>query len=184
MLLYFGMWATFLKLEWSKFNGWKPLVIPCFIILIISFRQFKHYIIPNWIPLLNAESITTRYMIIPLVIVSIIAAINLQGFIEKYWQWKKVKYIMIFCISALALFLFNHSRLWRMHKVQNEFIWYNSWNEGERIGHEELATIQLLIINNLNDTVYIAAFWIGLVVSVISSFLVVWWLWWKPKITV
>ena len=84
-------------------------------------------------------------MIIPLVIVSIIATINLQGFIEKYWQWKKVKYVIIFSISVLALFLFNHSRLWRMHKVQNEFHWYNSWNEIPQKGYEELVAIQLYI---------------------------------------
>ena len=72
MLVYFGMWGPFLKLEWSKFNGWKSLALPCFIILIISFRRFKFFLIPNWIPLLNAESVTARYMIIPLVIVSIV----------------------------------------------------------------------------------------------------------------
>ena len=125
-----------------------------------------------------------RYMIIPLVIVSIIAAINLQGFIQKYWQRKRVKYFMIFCISAIALFLFDHSRVWRMHKIENEHFWYISWNEKLRIAEENVANTQLLISNNMNDTLYIAAFWFGLVVSILSSIIVVWWLWWKPKITV
>ena len=179
-LVYLGMWAPYLRLEWSKFKGWKSLALPCLIILIISFRQWKHYIIPNWIPLLNAESMTTRYMIIPLVIVIVIAAINLQGFMQKYWKWKRVKYVIILSISALAYFLFNHSRLWRMHKLQNEFYWYNSWNENERIGHERAVDMQLYINNNMNDTVYILAFWIGLTVSILSLLLAVWLLWQGP----
>jgi hypothetical protein len=187
-LVYLGMLAPFLRLEWSRFKGWKALVVPCFVILIISFRQWKHFIIPNFIPLLNAESMTTRYMIIPLVIIIFISAINFQGFMERYWQWKKVKYVMFLSISALALFLFNHSRLWRMHKVQNEFYWYNSWHEGERVGHERVVDIQLYINNNMNDTIYIVAFWIGLTVSILSLFLAVWLLWRGPlkisKITI
>ena len=71
-----------------------------------------------------------------------------------------------------------------MHKVQNEYDWYNSWHESERIPQEIVSNIQLLISNNMNDTLYIAAFWFGLVVSILSSIIVVWWLRWKPKITV
>ena len=36
-------------------------------------------------------------------IVIVIAAINLQGFMQKYWKWKRVKYVIILSISALAL---------------------------------------------------------------------------------
>ena len=121
-------------------------------------------------------------MIIPLVIVTIIAAINFQGFMDRYWKWKRVRYLLFLSIITLALFLLNHSRLWRMHKVQNEFFSYNAWNEGERISYEWLVDVQLYINNNMNDTVYIIAFWIGLTVSVLSFFLAVWWLLRKPSI--
>ena len=180
LLAYFGMWAPFLRLEWTRFRGWKALALPCLIILIISFRRWKFFIIPNWIPLLNAESTTTRYMIIPLVIVTVIAAINLQGFIDKHWQWKRVRYLLISSIAGLALFLFNHSRLWRMHRVQSEVLGYNSWNENESVPRESLVNLRLFIDNNMNDTIYISACWIGLVGSVLSLCLVVGWLWWKP----
>ena len=69
-----------------------------------------------------------------------------------------------------------------MHKVQNEFFSYNAWNEGERISYEWSVDVQLYINNNMNDTVYIIAFWIGLTVSVLSFFLAVWWLLRKPSI--
>ena len=179
-LFYFGIWAPFMKHKWTKLNLWKTLILPCSIILFISFRRFKYILIPNWIPLLNAESITTRYMIIPLLIVTFIATINLQGFIDKYWKWKNVRYLLVISIFSLTLFLFNHSRLWRMHKVQNEFISYNSWNEGERIAHEYYINLQLYINNNMDDKIYIIAFLMGLFLSVISFFLVILWLWRKP----
>ena len=89
------------------------------------------------------------------------------------------------------MFLFNHSRLWRMHKTQNEFDWFNSWHENERIGHEKVIDVQLYLNDNqictgalacnLTETAYIAAFWIGLTVSILSLFLAVWLLWWERR---
>jgi len=183
-LVYFGIWGPFLKLDWQRFKGWSIMALPCIIIFALSFGKLRGYVIPVWVPFLNIERIPSRYMIIPLVIVTVIAAINFEGFIRKYRSQKRVLYFLAISVIMLAGFLFNHSRVWRMHKIQNTQDWYNLFNGNSRISHQSIINTQLLISNNMNDTLYIAAFWFGLVVSILSSIIVVWWLWWKPKITV
>ena len=182
LLVFLGMVPSFLKLSWEKFTIWKSLTLPCIIMLLISIRHFKHYIIPNWIPLLNAESMTTRYMIIPLALVTVIAAINLQGLLKEYCHLKRVKYLMVLSIGVITCFLFNHTREWRMHKVQDEFYWWhNSFDKAGLLYHQQMLGTHLYINNNMGDIIYIAAFYIGLLVSLLSSIVVVCWLWrdWK-----
>ena len=156
------------------------MALPCIIIFGLSFGQLRGYVIPTWVPFLNIERLPTRYMVIPLLIVTVIAAINFEGFIRKYWSQKRVLYFLVISVLMLAGFLFNHSRVWRMHKVQNTQDWYNSFNENDRIIHQGIFDTQLYINNNLNDSIYIAAFWIGLTVSILSLFLAVWLLWRGP----
>ena len=62
-----------------------------------------------------------RYMIVPLILLTVIATINFQGFVEYYRSSKRVNFVLIGAIGVMALFLFNHSRLWRNHLVQNQF---------------------------------------------------------------
>ena len=176
-LVYFGIWGPFLKLDWQRFQGWSTMALPCIIIFGLSFWELREYMIPTWVPFLNIERLPTRYMVIPLLFVTVIASINFEGFIRKYWSQKRVIYFLVISVFTLAVFLFNHSRVWRMHKVQNEFYWYNSFNENERIIYQGIFNIQLYINNNLNDTIYIAAFWSGLTLSILSLFLAAWLLW-------
>ena len=72
LLVYFSLWTHVIQASWRKFNGWKYFLIPSLLITIISFYKFKFYIVPDFIPLLNAESLFHRYMIIPLIFLTII----------------------------------------------------------------------------------------------------------------
>jgi len=181
-LVYFGIWGLFLKLDWQRFQGWSIMALPCIIIFGLSFWNLREYVIPSWVPFLNIERVPSRYMIIPLLIVTVIAAINFEGFIRKYWSQKRVRYFLVISVLMLAGFLFNHSRVWRMHKVQNTQDWYMSLPSNEAVAKilEGIANRELYINNNLNDTIYIAAFWIGLTVSILSLFLAFWLLWRGP----
>lgn len=172
-LLYFGFWGNYKKRDWAQFKGWGAMAIPCLIMVIISFRRFKQYIIPNFIPLLNSTGNPMRYMIFPLLITIIIAAINMQGFINKYGRRRQVKYLLVVMLIAMAGFLFNHSRLWRLHRVQNEFdrvVANHLW------GTKSPSQVILSIVNNMSDTIYIYSFWVGLAISIVAFILVLWWL--------
>jgi len=110
-------------------------------------------------------------MIIPLIFLTIVASINFQGFIEHYKSIKRIKFTIIGIISVLALFLFNHSRIWRFHKLENEFEWANGLLSD--ISTSNLRAADLTISNsNLEvHSLYIVSIWTGLVVSLISFFI-------------
>jgi hypothetical protein len=171
ILIYFSLWANLIEVPWRKFKAWKYFVIPTLLITIISFYKLKYFIVPDFIPLLNAQSFTSRYMIIPLIFLTIVASINFQGFIEHYKSIKRIKFTIIGIISVLALFLFNHSRIWRFHKLENEFEWANGLLSD--ISTSNLRAADLTISNsNLEvHSLYIVSIWTGLVVSLISFFI-------------
>lgn len=185
LLVYFGIWAPFMRFGWTRFCGWSAMAVPCILMVVISCRHWKHLIIPNWIPFLNGEGTTMRYMIIPLLIVAVIAAVNFQGFVLKYWSRKRVRYLLIFLLTAVAAFLFTHSSIWRMHKVQHEF---DSWiaQHADEILSGELTVreyytahhkLVLHIRNDPEDVLYIAFVWIGLAGTCLSMAVAAWWLW-------
>ena len=151
--------------------------MPIAIMIFISFRHFKHLIIPQWIPLLNSESVTTRYMIIPLLVILLIAVINLQHFIDKGLNRIRIKITIFSLITLIFYSLINHSRHWRMHVIDNEHLWYI-----------ELVSITVglkttpLLENNYNDTIYIYTFWAGVLITLISVVLIITWFSFNKKL--
>jgi hypothetical protein len=185
LLVYFGMFVPFMKFEWRKFRGWSPILVPCAVFLIISIRRFKYFIIPKWLPFFNGEGFTSRYMIVPLIVISVISAVNMQGFINKYWNQKRARCFLVFSMILLSFFMINHSRVWRMHKVQWE---YDSWQiqNADEIYTNGLTTkefydehhkIILHIDNNPEDIIYFALCGVGLLGTCMSLTFCFWWLW-------
>ncbi len=166
-LVYFSLWGHVIKAPWRKFTGWKYFILPCLLITVISFRQFKFYIVPDFIPILNAESLFHRYIIFALILLTIIATINIQGFVEHYKNIKRINIVLIGSISLMALFLFNHSRLWRNHLVQNQYDWTQKIHPEPSVAF--LRETELLITNSNVDTLYVTAFWGGWIITFISS---------------
>lgn len=171
LILFFAFWGYVREYTWMQFSLWRKIAIPLFFITIISFGPLKRFLIPDFLPLLNGESLTSRYMIIPLLFVTVIAAVNMNGFLRS----TKRRILSITLISGLLLvmagFLFNHSRLWRMHRIQNE---YDFVVANRIFGEVPSESVMLAIQNHSGDTLYVASFWIGLFISVIAILRAAW----------
>ena len=167
-----------------QFNGWYSIGIPCMYVLVLSMWGFRKYLAPDFIPLINKEYIPSRYIFIPILIFTVIASINMNEFIKKYNN-NKIKFILSVLCFLIAVSVFNHSRVWRMHKVQNDFDQALALNEVERKGHQMDLDRHVYIRNNPDDIIYIASLWIGLLVSLLSLSAVALWLWidWKRRKT-
>ena len=185
VIAYYALWAPFLKVGWLTFKNWSSLLFPCAMIVFCSIRQWKRLVIPDWVPLLNGEGLTSRFMIIPLLITLFIAAINLQGFIIKYWDRKRVRYFMVSFMVIIAMFLLNHSREWRMHSVQAKFESYKETIASDIIRndltfeeyYEDHYKLTLPIVKKSSDTIYIVFVWFGIVANCVALFFCCWWLW-------
>ncbi len=192
LLVYFALWSSLVGYSWTKFNGWKALIVPVGVLSVAAIRHLKEWIIPNWLPFYNAEDVTMRYTVTILIVLTFVASINFQGFCEKYLGRRRIKYALILILAGLSLSLLEHSRKWRMHQVQ---VYHDVWLE-ERAdeilhngttppmthaeffrGHYKLA---LKIENDPDDVVYISFFWIGLVGTFFSLVFFTWWLWKDP----
>ena len=78
------------------------------LIFIISFHKLKFLLLPNFIPLFNAESLTARYIIIPVLFLTIVAAINLNVYLKKNSNNVKISFLTVTLI--LFCLLMNYSR--------------------------------------------------------------------------
>ncbi len=168
LLIYFAFIYPLTNDQNNNYNFFKKFGLPILIMIFISFRHFKHLIIPQWIPLLNSESVTTRYMIIPLLVILFISVIYFQKFIKTSFKSLKIKVVVYFSMTLMIISLFNHSRLWRMHLIENKFLWYEKLIS---LNYNNLE--KPLINNNYNDTFYIYSFWLGLFFSIITLFTVI-----------
>jgi len=160
-----------MRRKWVRFSGWQALLIPTLLLVVMSCGRLKGFIIPNWIPLLNAESVTSRYMGIPLILLIVIASINLQGFLVQNESVQRARNTIVAALMGLSFFLFDHSRVWRMHKVQNEYDLAHAQGLHDDVPVASVHTIQ----NNLSDTLYIQSFWLGLGITCIAiCFVLIW----------
>jgi len=165
-LIYFGLWGPLLETSWARFKAWSPLLLPLCLISLLCIRDLKRFIVPEFIPLLNAESLTTRYIVIPLLIVLVIASVNFGGFVRRYANSRRIQNVLVYSMVLLGLMLFNHSREWRIQKIQAEVNAYEAAT-GTAALHEAI-NIPLKIQNDPTDRVYIWAFWLGLLISILS----------------
>ena len=161
----------------SYYHGnlyWKSLFFPMILILFISFRHFKHLIIPQWIPLLNSESLTARYVIFPFLILIFISVINLQDYFSRNKKLILNKLAMYFVSFLTFISIMNHSRIWRMHKVDNEMMWYNKLTSLD-FSNTGLEKNNFIINHLYHDQIYLYSFWIGFMISIIALLFIIFW---------
>ncbi len=162
-----GLWGPFFRASWLRVRPrLATIVIPSLILVALSFRRMRHMLLPDWLPLFNAEVYTSRYIVIPFVFWIIVASINFQGVVERYWSEKKNRWAIVGGLIVTALSLLNHSRLWRL--------WYAvsvapSWSP-QGIPQPHLA-------NDPSDGLYIFSCRVGLAISIVVWLVAAaWWL--------
>ena len=165
IIIFFGIFCYFFDKNIFNYKIWKGFVIPILIIFLISFHKIKFLILPNFIPLFNSESITSRYMIIPLFFIIIVSSVNLDLFLKNNTK-KLTLYITGILVYVIVIFLFNFSRLWRHNLSLSELKWADSLNINGRVFLEN--NYQLNINNDFSDTLYIWSFFITLIISLLS----------------
>lgn len=154
---------------------------PIIIMILLSMWKVKHYLIPDFIPLINSESLPTRYAIVPLVFLTVIASCNLNHSLGGMSLWKKV--LLYLMLGLLLVSLLDHLLQWRLLKIQAEVDWLflNLGAEvvpgfdlkAEKVGVESHMSANLHIINQDSDFLYKASFYFGLIISLVSIFLTV-----------
>ena len=165
-VLVLAVWGPWTRASWVRTRGLKALAWPTLIVAAMSFRRVKALILPPWVPFFSAEAWTSRFMMIPLVIGIVVAAINVQGVVEERWADWRIRTMVLGGLGVTTLALLNHSRLWRLWLAVGAS---TPW-DASRLPAASIA-------NDLSDTVYIASVQWGALVSCLSLAAVIALLW-------
>ena len=167
MIFIFAFFIYFFKKkDLLKINN---LLFPLAIIFIISFSNFRAILVPDFIPLLNIESITTRYMFIPCLFLISIASFNFDKFYKKLRK-RKTKVIIWLMLTAHIIFLYVNVYVWSLQKIQQELY---SYGQEELLSSLNAIKTQLFISNQAQEGLYIDSFYYGLVITSITLALII-----------
>jgi hypothetical protein len=142
-LLYFGVYRT-----WRKQRPIRALLAPIAVLTFLSIG--KIYILINHlpIPLLDSERVSSRFFILPVVTLIILAAFNFQEFLTERGRHGLLERILsLGLLTLMGLDLLQHSRIWRVTNMYKLF-------------PSTPADIQSSIINH-PDPVYVTALVVG-----------------------
>ena len=142
-LLYFGVYRT-----WRRQSPVRALLAPIAVLTFLSIG--KIYILINHlpIPLSDSERVSSRFFILPVVALIILAAFNFQAFLaERGRRGLPERILSLGLLTLMGHDLLQHSRIWR---VTNMYMLFPSTP----------ADIQSSVINH-PDPVYIAALAVG-----------------------
>lgn len=144
------------------------------IVAIISFWKFKAFLVPHFIPLLNAESLTSRYIFIPVLLLLLFASKNYSKSELQFNLAEK-----LFCYAMIALhvvFLATNLFYWRLDYIF-QLVKETPSVADEYIAITEIAAVHLNILNSVVPSYYQFAFWLGvafLLTGLMLSAFIVW----------
>ena len=116
-LIYFGIYLT-----WRKGSSTKTLLAPIAVVTFLSIGQIYSVINHLPIPLVDSERISSRFLIVPLVVLITLGSIHLQELLVKLGRRSMVEWI--FSLGVLILLvhdLLQHSRIWRVSNMYDLF---------------------------------------------------------------
>jgi hypothetical protein len=116
-ILYFGIYQT-----WHKGSAAKTLLAPIAVVTFLSIGQIYSIVNHLPIPLTDSERVSSRFLIVPVVVLITLGSIYFQETLIKHGPRGLVE--RIFSLGVLILLahdLFQHSRIWRVSKMYNLF---------------------------------------------------------------
>ncbi|TAN37462.1 MAG: hypothetical protein EPN23_05585 [Verrucomicrobia bacterium] len=121
-LFIFGIWLAFSsrpELVNTRFRG---INLPLVILLVLSLSDVYHQIItylPSAVP--NTERVPSRFMILPLVFLLVIACARFQRLHQRFVQIKWLGLGLLLGVGGMLVQLRYHWALWRMNSVERNY---------------------------------------------------------------
>jgi hypothetical protein len=149
-LLYFGLH------QWLKNRKYPDLILPTIVLFVLSIGQVYQFLRLTHIPLFSGERVSSRMIIIPVLVVLLLAAENLQNWLANHAHPCTSRLIM----SGLAVLLINdlwaHTRAWQVTAAAQVF----------RYSEIDLAT---KVVANHPDPLYLTIIVVGGAISLLSA---------------
>lgn len=158
-LLVFGVGIWFRRQNGKP--GYRELIIPTIALVVFSIgRVFRLISILN-IPMLSSQRVSTRFFILVLVMLSVLAAIHLQRLLDKGVISTKARVGLLGGLVVLVNDIWQHAKLWRVRRLPELF-------------DARDVDLSLAYVANHPDPEYVAAVTIGTAITLASLGFLVW----------
>ncbi len=171
LLVYFGVWKRFDRGPALAAYQYPDLDLPLALMAILSLSYFFAPVSLLPLPLFNGERVSSRFLIIPLVMLMVISAIRGQRWLEHARLTPRHWLFVLAGLAQLAFALLTHSATWCIEEM--ELHWPQIW-------YGEKDPVITITIEHQDDPTYVAVVWASAAYSLFA--LAVWLaLFWRAK---
>jgi len=150
-MLYFGVLRS-----WIHQKTYRALYLPMLVLVFFSLGDMYRPLFYSPIPFMDSQRAPTRFIIIPLIFLIMLASLQFESFI-KNWdldKWKE-KVIVVAGAVFIGFDLFQHSNYWRLSNLTTKVL--------EKYGD----AVQVTLVNH-PDAPYVISVVAGLALTVIA----------------
>jgi hypothetical protein len=120
VLAAFGIYMTVMRFPEDRKNL-RILLVPALIMSVLAMGKIYQPITLLPLPLLNAERVASRFIILPVFFVILLAGINIEQAIKNNRLTTRPRALILLFIILMGQDLFQHARLWRVEMMTTLF---------------------------------------------------------------
>jgi hypothetical protein len=118
LVAIFGVWLRFSRSEDLKDVKYPGLDLPLLGMTLLSISYFHAFITRLPIPLLRGERVASRFIIVPIVFLIVLASVRLDRVLKRVGRSLKLTLAGIGILALMALAFVDHSFLWSVGRLQ------------------------------------------------------------------
>jgi hypothetical protein len=120
-ILWFGVVLRFSRAPDLKHRRYQAFDLPIVIMGTFSLSYFHAFLTRIPLPLLRSERVATRFAVLPLVLLIILAAIRFSDVLRRVKQSIKIKVAAVVGVALITLGFVDHSYLWSVARLERVF---------------------------------------------------------------
>jgi hypothetical protein len=118
ILVYFGIILRFSRRADLEDVKYKALDLPVLLMALFSISYFHAFLTRLPIPLLRGERVATRFVVLPVVTLALLASLRISQVLKRAGMGVKVWVLGIATLAAMALAFLDHSFLWSVTRLE------------------------------------------------------------------
>jgi hypothetical protein len=118
VIIYFGVYLRFSRRKEIVDLKYSALDLPVFVMALFSISYFHAFLTRLPVPLLSAERVATRFVIIPLLVLAVLSVIRLESILKGLKQTFGFRFVTVGAILVMALGFVDHSFLWSVTRLE------------------------------------------------------------------
>lgn len=130
LILYF----CFLTRPRDKSMGipvrFRALDLPNLLMVILCFGEIYSFACQWPIPLISAQRVPARFIIVPITMLALLAALRMEDFLARDKPSYEARLLLILCLFMMAWGLYVHAEAWRIYDADLFFLRENMYGSG------------------------------------------------------